>query len=171
MKDQTHEYPGRTRATVCRTPVRRCRRSLDAKSSIDAERSERARRMRAGLLAWMPRGARQSSRVSLGKFTLTGHCRFRFKVSYDTITHVNLDGQSSFLTKLTRAPRRGRPDGRTGSADERGAQAGAACASGVDGAPSRTSTSRVPARRDALALLTSRTCSGSVGGSRCVRYH
>lgn len=36
---------------------------------------------------------------------------------------------------------------------------------------SRTSTSRVPARRDALALLTSRTCSGSVGGSRCVRYH
>lgn len=109
------------------------------------------------------------SRVSRWANSHCGHCRFRFKVSYDTITHVNLDGQSSFLTKLTRAPRRGRaaagPRGSTGTSEAHRRVPRAR--PGV----SRTSTSRVPARRDALALLTSRTCSGSVGGSRCVRYH
>jgi hypothetical protein len=125
------------------------------------------------VLAWRcARGETMISRVSLGKFTL-----WSLSISFQGFIRYYYPCESRrsiFIfdkADTSPAPRRRPADGSTGRRDERGAQAGAACASGVDGAPSRTSTSRVPARRDALALLTSRTCSGSVGGSRCVRYH
>jgi len=72
--------------------------------------------MRAGVA--MREGRDNDLSSVLGQIHTVVTVDFVFKVSYDTITHVNLDGQSSFLTKLTRAPRRGRPaDGSTGTSE------------------------------------------------------
>lgn len=125
------------------------------------------------VLAWRcARGETMISRVSLGKFTLwslsisfQGFIRYYYPCESRRSIFIFDKADTSPAPRSARGRPGSRARGSTGTSEAHRRVPRAR--PGV----SRTSTSRVPARRDALALLTSRTCSGSVGGSRCVRYH
>lgn len=120
------------------------------------------------VLAWRCARGETSmiSRVSLGKFTL-----WSLSISFQGFIRYYYPCESRrsifIFDKADTSPA---PSGRAADGSTGTSEAHRRVPRARPGV-SRTSTSRVPARRDALALLTSRTCSGSVGGSRCVRYH